>query len=157
MEWEDAIAIDSKDLDEVWQFQASLSDHPIVRFPDGHLRYKKTIFDDRRDMNELWREYSQGKHTRDWMMQYYRDIGYSLGGYEEVWGGELNAMQRQLAFSRPIEEIQNGQTASDLWEACITAAKDLAFTDEISIEDEKIIPLIELLRLVARTLEPDTF
>jgi hypothetical protein len=154
MSSDEAVIVDPKDLDETWQFQASLSNHPIVRFPDGHLRYKKSNVDVEYDMNQLWREYHQGMHTREWMMQLYRNIGYSLSGYEEVWGGELNAMLRQAAFKRPMSQIRDTWANIDLWSSCISQAKELAFADEINIEDERIISLIELLRLVARKLEP---
>lgn len=150
---EEGVVVPREELSETWQFQASLSNHPIVRFPDGHLRYKQTIADKyERDMNELWREYRRGEHTREWMMQYYRDIGYSLGGYEEIWGGELDSMQREIAYERPIGEIEKEWASTDLKASCIVLAKELAEAEGIDIEDSKIIPLIELLRLIAKRL-----
>lgn len=155
MDNDESVVVPREELNDTWQFQASLSNHPIVRFPDGHLRYKKTISDadDKVDMNELWREYRNGKHTREWMMQYYRDIGYSLGGYEEIWGGEMFDMQRKITFERDIDEIEYIWNTTDLKSGLLTLAKVITEIDTLcDMEERQVLDLIELLRLAARRI-----
>jgi len=84
------------EIPEWAQFQASLSLNPVY-LDDGILRYEaKTIarwIGDHVDLNEMWTAYRNGAFSRDEFMQFYRDIGYSLGGFEEVWGEELEGME----------------------------------------------------------------
>lgn len=42
------------------------------------------------DMNLLWIMYQRGAFTRAEMMQFYRLIGYSVCGFEEVFGGMVD-------------------------------------------------------------------
>lgn len=145
------------ELPDWCKFQASLSDHPIVLVEGGerlgqHYRYKQTLPDEHADLNEMWRDYRAGKRTREWMMQYYRDIGYSLNGYEEIWGGELNAMQRKIAFERPIEEMADDWQTLNLADYCIELAKTLSETDDLDIESDEVIAIISMLRIAAHRL-----
>ena len=84
----------------VWaQFQASLSEHPIIRDEYGMFRYQLNPLTswllDHVDLNEMCRLYQLGLWSRDVFMQFYRDIGYSLSGFEDVWGEELEEMDNE--------------------------------------------------------------
>lgn len=95
-ELREEIPVNREDLPEWAHFQASLSQHPIVRI-EGVLRYKVNPMmrwlSDHVDLNEMWIAYRQGAWDRDTFMQFYRDIGYSLGGFEEIWGEDLDEME----------------------------------------------------------------
>jgi len=79
------------------RFQVSLSRHPVYVDKFNTLRYEtKPIIrwlSDHVDLNKMWIAYREGAFSRDEFMQFYRDIGYSLGGFEEVWGEELEKME----------------------------------------------------------------
>lgn len=57
----------------------------------GVLRYKKNklicwLYDTLQiDMNVLWIAYQEGLFSREEFQQFYRDIGYSVDGYRDVW------------------------------------------------------------------------
>lgn len=149
------LPVNKNELPEHFQFQASLSDHPIVLVKGGerlgeHYRYKQTIENKYEiDLNELWREYHAGKYTREWMMQYYRDIGYSLNGYDEVWGAVLEDMQLHIAASAPIDELKARWVNVNLADECMKAVTDLVDENEDGISS---VRLVELLRLVSDRL-----
>lgn len=137
------VVIPKSELPEYYQFQASLSDHPIIKTENGVIRYEKMHkVDD--DINQMWVDYHQGRYTREWMMQYYRDIGYSLDGYEDVWGGEMEKMQLSIALTRPIEEVKEAWKDIDLIKAFENAAWDLTQESITSLDEA-----VELLRLAA--------
>jgi hypothetical protein len=80
------------------QFQASLTTHTIVRDEQGILRYAINPLvrwlEDHVSLNDMWIAYRRtGAWTREQFMQFYRDIGYSLNGFEEIWGEELEEME----------------------------------------------------------------
>lgn len=89
--------------------QVSITDHSIVKDEEGTLRYQEntliTWLHDiyHIDMNNLWVAYRRKVFTRDEFMQFYRDIGYSLSGFEEVWGDALDEMV-------PDEEDEQGES-----------------------------------------------
>ncbi len=58
---------------------------------DGELRYRKNVvirwlldFGDV-DINKIWTTHNAGAFTTEDMMEFYRLIGYSLNGFEEIW------------------------------------------------------------------------
>lgn len=81
-----------------------ISDHPIIEDKNGIFRYKAKPMMiwlcDQIDLNVMWRQFQYGTFSRDEFMQFYRDIGYSLCGFEEVWGG---AMDNILGIKRDYE------------------------------------------------------
>lgn len=83
------------------QFQASLSDHPLV-LTDGILRYEPNRLvqwlRDHVDLNDMWIAFERGAFPQEEFMQFYRDIGHTLAGSEEIWGDVLDELQY------PIEE-----------------------------------------------------
>ncbi len=70
------IRIDGKPYDTY------IDDGGIQRFPRNNLL--SYISDRGQIMNELAAAYGEGKFTIDEYMQFYRDIGYSVGGFGEV-------------------------------------------------------------------------
>jgi hypothetical protein len=97
--------IKREDVPGIWQFQVSLTDHPVSRDEQGVLRYEKNPLtcwlEERINLNEMWQAYRRGRlrirtgWTRDQFMQFYREIGYSLQGFEEVWIDELEEMEQE--------------------------------------------------------------
>ena len=87
------------------QFQTSLTTHPIVRDEQGILRYAinplTCWLENRIDLNEMWIAYRRkGAWTREQFMQFYRDIGYSLNGFEEIWGEELDEIEKDQSCQK---------------------------------------------------------
>ena len=75
---------------DVFRRAMMLSNHPIIS-DNGELRYKKNplvrfLLDNGKvSLNDLWNNlYNLDNATIDDMMQLYRDIGYSLEGFEEI-------------------------------------------------------------------------
>lgn len=92
--------VPQEDLPEWAQFQASLTTHPIILDEQGVLRYAANPLicwlQERVSINDMWIAYARsGAWTREQFMQFYRDIGYSLSGFEEVWGEELDKMETE--------------------------------------------------------------
>ena len=63
--------------------------HTII-IEDNRLRWGKTI--DSEDLNKKWEEWSKRGLTKnsEEVRKYYRDIGYSLYGYWEIFYWEVN-------------------------------------------------------------------
>src|SRR6266568_5737969 len=99
MEQRQGTFVTREDVPEWAQFQVSLTKHPIVRDQDGVLRYQINpliwwIWATKKvDINEMWLLYANGMWSRDVFMQFYRDMGYSLSGFEEVWSDALERME----------------------------------------------------------------
>lgn len=81
------------------QFQVSLFDHPVITDQDGVLRYKaKPLMRwlcNQIDLTTMWKAYKQNLFSRTEFMQFYREIGYSLTGFEEIWEKALDEMEDQ--------------------------------------------------------------
>jgi len=97
------------EIPEWAQFQVSLSPNQVYFDDYDVLRYRTKQYESRGirrwindhiDLNKMWIAYRNGKFSRDEFMQFYRDIGYSLGGFEEVWGDELNEMEEAYHVSQ---------------------------------------------------------
>lgn len=90
-------------LPEWAQFQAKLSTHPIIRDKNGVIRYQanrlvKWLFDSGNlDLNAMRVAYIYGAFSKEEYMQFYRDLGYSLSGFEEVFSEELSETPEQGA------------------------------------------------------------
>lgn len=85
---------------------ASLTSHPIIEDTNGTYRFEQRDFNHFHDINTMSVKYQRGHLDRDEFMQFYRDIGYSLGGFWEIWGTELDIIQREQTLSEPIEKIE---------------------------------------------------
>lgn len=91
--------VDHADVPEFYQFQLSLTDHPVICDEAGVYRYKVNKLArwlaDKVGLNDMWVAYFGGRFTQEEFMQFYRDIGYSLGGFEEIWAETLDKMERK--------------------------------------------------------------
>lgn len=60
-----------------------------VYLDNNVLRFKKNecmcYLCDRIDLNKMWIDFYKGTFTKKEFMQFYRDIGYSLSGYLDIW------------------------------------------------------------------------
>ncbi len=141
-----------EELPEWCQFQASLSDHPIILAEEGshHFRYLKTIDYEGYDLNKMAVQYARGELSREYMMQFYRDIGYSLGGYEEVWGDELSEMQRQQAYDEPIDTLLAKWEGKDIVPILEEIAEVLIPID--GIEQVDLCDVIKIIRITAHKI-----
>ena len=96
-------------IPEEYHFAVKLTDHPIIRDSHGTLRYKaKPIMRwlaDNVSLNDMAYAHSDGVFDRDSFMQFYRDMGYSLSGFEEIWSTVLDEME----FGKEEEESNEGQ------------------------------------------------
>lgn len=83
------------EIPEGARFQVGLTSHQIVEI-DGVLRYKESQLMSwlcgHVNLNDMRIAYDRGKFSLGEYMQFYRDIGYSLCGFEEIFGEELEAM-----------------------------------------------------------------
>jgi len=89
------------------KFQVGLTDHPIER-DENVLRYvAKPLMRwlcDTVGLNQMWAAYQHGKFSQAEFMQFYRDIGYSLSGYEEIWAEALN----RIMLERTRDDLAQG-------------------------------------------------
>lgn len=94
--------LDKDELPASLQFSASLTDHRIVEDEHGVYRYEKNKLIDwlfqtgKVDLNAMRVAYCHGAFSREEYMQFYRDMGYSLTGFEEVFDGELDQIMQEM-------------------------------------------------------------
>ena len=78
-----------------WQAEITGGDHPVVLDSHGVLRYEANTATrwacDHSDLNELWMAFYRGEIALWDLVEFYRDIGYSLQGFDEIWGERLAA------------------------------------------------------------------
>jgi hypothetical protein len=120
-----------------------LDEHGTLRFEskdtDSKIwkRYKELggSEDETGDLNTLWVEYSNGKFAMDEMMQFYREIGYSLCGYVDVWSERFYAIEDAAEFQRALDKLSGTedleQAKQDIMNTFLLAHLD-------SVEDELI-------------------
>ena len=91
--------ISDDDIPDWAHFAVGLTEHPVIRDDQGVLRYQASRIHrwlcDHIDLNEMAVAYQHGAFSRDEFMQFYRDIGYSLSGFEEVWAEVLDMLQEE--------------------------------------------------------------
>lgn len=88
------------------------------------------------DINTLWGEYYGGKFTMDEMMQFYREIGYSLCGYVDVWAEKFYAIQDAKEFQRALDKLKNTETLEEVRQDIL----DTIFLAHLDgVEDELVI------------------
>ncbi len=103
MKYRQETLINREDLPEAYQFQASITSHPVIRDEQGVIRYQVNplveYLHEHVSMNDMVLLYQRGAWSQEQFMQFYRDIGYSLSGFNEVWGEELDEMESEMAQS----------------------------------------------------------
>jgi hypothetical protein len=94
--------ISKEEIPEWAQLQTSLSTHLIIEDEHGIYRYEQNKLvnwlweSGNLDLNAMRVAYVHGAFSRDEYMQFYRDMGYSLSGFEEVFDDELNAIEEEI-------------------------------------------------------------
>jgi hypothetical protein len=135
---------------EPWRWLADLSDHPVIIDDQGTYRFRQTKDWEKYNLNQMAIDYQNGRIPREEYMQFHRDIGYSLSGYWDIMGDELDMIARQQIMELPIEEIEeeiydNGDVVTQFTEM----AKDLAEYDPENDTFPDLEEAIKLLRLAA--------
>lgn len=121
-----------------------LDEHGTLRFEskdtDSNIwkRYKELggSEDVTGDINTLWKEYWDGKFTMDEMMQLYREIGYSLCGYVDVWSEKFYALEDAKEFQKALDRLR---TITDLETATQDVMNTLLLAHLDSVDDELTI------------------
>jgi hypothetical protein len=68
-----------------------LNGHPVILDAEGTLRFKPNLAlvwvreHSAVNMNDIWDACAAGRFPAEDLVQFYRDIGYSLCGFVEVW------------------------------------------------------------------------
>lgn len=57
------------------------------------------------DLDALWIEFANGKFTIDEMMQFYRELGYSLCWYVDTWSEKFYAIEDKREFEQALIEL----------------------------------------------------
>lgn len=89
------------DLPECLRYAASLTSHPIVEDEEAVYRYKPNgvivwLFNQGLiEMNKIWSAHVNGAFSIEDLMQFYRELGYSLGGFEEIFSEQLDEMEKK--------------------------------------------------------------
>lgn len=82
--------------------------------PDGVERYKEKPLMrwlcDRIGLNDIWLAFRRGDFSRDELKQFYRDIGYSLAGFDEVWDWRDEEENLKQEVIKDMEEEKPGHT-----------------------------------------------
>ena len=87
-----------------------------------HLRYKNG------ELNNIWSDYlSDGQYTTEEMMQFYREIGYSLSGYIDVWGERWINQNHKEKCRKCIDIIKGTNSLSESIEIIKNVILELQF------------------------------
>ena len=91
-------------------YEAIVDEQGTLRFMrnkivDNLVGQWKTL-DDVIDLNTIWVDFQESKYTLDEMMELYRLIGYSVFGFWEVFGWEVNTCDKGFD---PVEILVNGK------------------------------------------------
>lgn len=113
------------------RFETKDTDTPIWK------RYKELggSEDETGDINTLWEEYFKGKFTMEEMMQFYREIGYSLCGYVDVWSERFYAIEDAAEFKKALERLDK---ISDFEKATQDVLNTLLLAHLDSVDDELV-------------------
>jgi hypothetical protein len=93
--------VDKSEVPSCYYGQTLISDHPVVVHDnpdDGRLFYKANTvmkwlrIQHKIDLNALWEAFHAGFVKEADLMQFYRDIGYSLGGFDELFGEAIDRL-----------------------------------------------------------------
>ncbi len=89
------------------------------------------------DLNTLSYEYQCGKFTMDEFMQFYREIGYSLCGYVDIWSEKFYEVEDAAEFQEALDKLSNIKTfeeaKQEILESLFIAHMD-SVSDELTIE-----------------------
>lgn len=90
-----------------------LDKHPFGLDQNGTLRFEEIntgskIWKDHetQDLNKIWSNYYHGHYTMDELMQFYREIGYSLCGYVDVWSDKFYAIEDSKEFEKALVDLE---------------------------------------------------
>jgi len=77
-------------LEEYHYMVEHCPDHDIIEDESGTYRWKPIEISrwlaDTVNLDDMWKAYQQGAFTTEQFQLFYRQMGYSLCGYDEVWG-----------------------------------------------------------------------
>ncbi len=120
-----------------------LTENGVLRFETKDTgsniwkRYKELggSEDETGDVNQLWREYYDGSFTMEEYMQFYREMGYSLCGYVDVWSERFYIIEDKKEFEKAIEELREIKELDKAKEGVL----DTIFLATIDSVDDELI------------------
>lgn len=81
------------EIDPAYAWQQAISNHPIETDDNGVQRYRKdpviSWIIDQINLNDLWVHFAHDSKNWATLMDLYRKMGYSVGGFDEIWGHRL--------------------------------------------------------------------
>jgi len=87
-------------------YEAITDEHGVLRFPTNQCCRNFVDRSNTYDMNRLWIDYCEGNIPIQDLMDFYRYIGYSVFGFWEVFGWEMNTDGHDF---EPVEMLVGGQ------------------------------------------------
>ena len=131
---------------EPWRWLADLSDHPVIIDDQGTYRFRQTKNYLDYNLNQMSVDYQNGMMTREEYMQFNRDIGYSLDGYWDIMGDELDMIAREQIMQKPISEIEEEiYDQGDVMEQFINMAQVIT---DYNPDKDSLPDLGEVIRLL---------
>lgn len=124
------------------RFETTETDTPIWK------RYKELggSIEFTGDINTLWMEYHEGKFSMDDMMQFYREIGYSLCGYVDVWAERFYQVEDAKEFQKALDQLK---TITSLEKATQHVMNTLLLAHLDSVDDELVLKYrIEVKKII---------
>ena len=73
------------ELDMVADLDAEAKEWPLVRDSNGILRFKADESASRSELWDMWQKLRRNEITDCDLLKYYRQIGYELGAYLEIY------------------------------------------------------------------------
>ena len=120
-------------LDEggVLRFESNYTDSKIWK------RYKELggSEDETGDLNTLWGDFHNKKFSINEMMQWYREIGYSLCGFVDVWSGRFYDIEDKKEFEKALVELKGIEHLENAKEHIL---EEIFLAHLNSIEDELV-------------------
>lgn len=156
---------DDKRLDEYYIGYSELlglDKQPFGLDQNGTLRFEEKntgsrIWKDHeiQDLNQIWIKFHKGAYSMDEMMQFYRELGYSLSGYIEVWSGRFFAVKDAELFKKALEKLENLKNKEEVEQEIL----EMIFLAQMdSVEDEIIFKYRKQAKaIVDKNFGPDAW
>lgn len=136
---------DDERLGEYYQDHAELlglHKHPFGLDQNGVLRFEETptksqiwLDHQTQDLNQIWTNYHRGKYTMADMMQFYREIGYSLCGYVDVWSDKYYPLADQVKFQKALNKLRGKKSIQEAKQEIL----EMIFLGHLDSVEEQIV------------------
>lgn len=110
-----------------------LDQHGTLRFEELPSKSQIWLDHQTQDLNQIWINYQHHKYSIEDMMQFCREMGYSLCGFVDAWTESFCRMEDTEGFSKALEKLKSIKTEEEARQEVL----EMIFMGHLdSVEDE---------------------